>query len=68
MNNNKKEKKMEQENLVKVLVSLPENVHKTLKVEAIMRKNGNQKKVNLQAVLIERLQRDIQTFPISIAL
>lgn len=68
MNNNKKEKKTEQENLVKVLVSLPESVHKTLKVEAIMRKNGNQKKVNLQAVLIERLQRDIQTFPISIAL
>ena len=68
MNNNKKEMKMEKENSVKVLVSLPEKVHKALKVEAIMKKNGNQKKVNLQGVLIQRLERDLQKHPFQISI
>jgi len=55
-----------EENTVKVLISLPEEIHKVLKIEAIMKKNGNQKKINLQSIMIDRLERDIKTHPFEI--
>ena len=53
---------------VKVLISLPGGIHKALKTEAIWKKNGSNGKMNLEKVLIQRLERDLKAFPISIAL
>lgn len=56
MNNNKE--------TVLVQVALPTKIHRDLKVEALLKKEGNGRKIDLQSVMIDRLKRDLKSYPI----
>jgi len=49
---------------VLVQIALPTIMHRDLKIEALLRKKGNGRKIDLHSVMLERLSRDLRSFPV----